>query len=88
LSLLVALDPVPPVTFDLGLSGWVPTLQMSVYVRRLPAPGPIKVRMHANDVSGERIDETAFAWDSKGRLVAQAMQFAAVRVPKGPENAV
>lgn len=25
LSLLVALDPVPPVSFDLGLSGWVPT---------------------------------------------------------------
>jgi YD repeat-containing protein len=28
------------------------------------------------------MDETAFAWDSKGRLVAQATQFAAVRIPK------
>ncbi|TCO62386.1 thioesterase family protein [Actinocrispum wychmicini] len=80
-SLLVALDPVPPVTFDLGLAGWVPTLQMTAYIRRLPAPGPVKVHMHANDLTGNRLDETAMAWDSKGRLVAQAIQFAGVRVP-------
>lgn len=80
LSLLVALDPVPPVTFDLGMPGWVPTLQMSAYIRRLPAPGPVKVAMHANDLTGNRIDETALAWDSKGRLVGQATQFAGVRV--------
>jgi hypothetical protein len=82
LSLLVALDPVPPITFDLGLSGWVPTLQMSAYIRRMPAPGSVKVAMHANDITANRMDETAFAWDSKGRLVAQATQFAAVRIPR------
>jgi hypothetical protein len=82
LSLLVALDPVPPITFDLGIRGWVPTLQLSAYIRRLPAPGSVKVRMHANDITANRMDETAFAWDSKGRLVAQATQFAAVRIPR------
>jgi hypothetical protein len=82
LSLLVALDPVPPISFDLGVPGWAPTLQMSAYLRRLPAPGPVKVRMHANDVTGNRMDETALAWDSKGRLVAQATQLAAVRLPR------
>lgn len=81
LSLLVALDPVPPVSYDLGLTGWVPTVQFSAYLRRLPAPGPVRVRMHANDVGGDRMDEAAFAWDGKGRLVAQAIQIAAVRVP-------
>ncbi|NUP02951.1 MAG: thioesterase family protein [Nonomuraea sp.] len=81
LSLLVALDPVPPVSFDLGLSGWVPTIQLSAYVRRLPAPGPIRVRLTATDVGGDRMDEVAHVWDSKGRLVAQATQLAAVRVP-------
>ncbi len=81
LALLVALDPVPPVTYDLGLTGWVPTLQLSAYIRRLPAPGPIRFRMHAADVTGGRIDETAHIWDAKGRLVAQATQFAAVRHP-------
>lgn len=82
LSLLVALDPVPPVSFELGAPGWAPTLQMSAYIRRLPAPGPVRIRMHANDVTNNRMDEAAFAWDSSGRVVAQANQFAAVRVPR------
>lgn len=81
LSLLVALDPVPPVTFDLGLPGWMPTIQLSAYIRRLPAPGPIRVKLQATDVGGDRIDQVAHVWDDKGRLVAQATQLAAVRLP-------
>lgn len=82
LSLLVALDPAPPVSFDLGVPGWAPTLQMTAYIRRLPAPGSVGVRMHANELGGNRMDEAAFAWDSSGRLVAQATQYAAIRIPK------
>lgn len=82
LSLLVALDPVPPVSFDLGLSGWVPTLQLTAYIRRLPAPGPVRVRMAATDVGNDRMDEVAHVWDSKDRLVGQATQLAAVRIPR------
>nr|CTQ95819.1 TesB-like acyl-CoA thioesterase 3 [Kibdelosporangium sp. MJ126-NF4] len=82
LSLLVALDPVPPVSMELGMFGWAPTLQFSAYIRRLPAPGPLRVRLDANDISDNRMDETAFAWDSSGRLVGQASQFAAVRLPR------
>ncbi len=81
LSLLVALDPVPPISYDLGISGWAPTIQFTAYVRRLPAPGPVRVSMRALDVTGDRMDEVAHAWDSKGRLVAQATQLAAVRTP-------
>ncbi|WP_188192285.1 thioesterase family protein [Nonomuraea sp. SYSU D8015] len=81
LSLLVALDPVPPVSYDLGVPGWVPTIQLTAYVRRLPAPGPVRVRLSATDVGGERMDEVAHVWDAKGRLVAQATQLAAVRLP-------
>ncbi|MFI7702380.1 thioesterase family protein [Nonomuraea sp. NPDC049480] len=81
LSLLVALDPVPPVSYDLGLPGWVPTIQLSAYIRRLPVPGPIRVRLSATDVGGERMDEVAHIWDAKGRLVGQATQLAAVRLP-------
>ncbi|MCE7006849.1 thioesterase family protein [Kibdelosporangium philippinense] len=83
LSLLVALDPVPPVSFELGAPGWAPTLQMSAYIRRLPAPGSVQVQLNASDVTNNRMDEAAFAWDSSGRVVAQANQFAAVRVPRG-----
>ncbi|MFI6504633.1 thioesterase family protein [Nonomuraea typhae] len=81
LSLLVALDPVPPVTFDLGVPGWMPTIQLSAYIRRLPAPGPVRVRLTATDVGGDRIDQVAHVWDDKGRLVAQSTQLAAVRLP-------
>ncbi|MFD1048035.1 hypothetical protein ACFQ1S_22090 [Kibdelosporangium lantanae] len=63
--------------------GWVPTLQMSAYIRRLPAPGSVKVRMTGGDITGNRLDETALAWDGKDRLVAQAVQFAGVRMPRG-----
>jgi hypothetical protein len=81
-SLLVALDAAPPVSFDLGSPGWAPTIQFSAYVRRLPVAGPIRFHVHANDVGGGRMDEIAYAWDAKGRLVAQATQIAAVRPPR------
>ncbi|WP_020666737.1 thioesterase family protein [Amycolatopsis nigrescens] len=81
LSLLVALDPVPPVSYQLGLPGWAPTVQLSAYLRALPAPGPVRVRMTATEVTGDRMDEVAHVWDATGRLVAQATQLAGVRLP-------
>src|SRR5438105_4640319 len=36
-SLLFAVDAFPPATFDIDFSGWVPTLELTVYVRALPA---------------------------------------------------
>ncbi|WP_239117144.1 thioesterase family protein [Planotetraspora phitsanulokensis] len=81
LSLLVALDPVPSVGFDLDLPGWAPTIQMSAYIRRVPAPGPLRVRTQAADVTNGRLDETVYAWDGEDRLVGQATQLAAVRMP-------
>ncbi|MFI6326287.1 thioesterase family protein [Nonomuraea sp. NPDC050556] len=82
LSLLVALDPVPPVSYDLGLPGWVPTISLTAYIRRLPVPGSVRVSMSAADVTAGRMDETTSIWDAKGRLVAQATQLAAVRLPQ------
>ncbi|GAA4532727.1 MULTISPECIES: thioesterase family protein [Nonomuraea] len=81
LSLLLALDPVPPASYDLGLPGWAPTIQLTAHVLRLPAPGPVKVRLSVTEVGGGRMDETAMVWDSRDRLVAQATQLAAIRVP-------
>lgn len=81
LSLLIALDPVPPASYDLGLPGWAPTIQLTAHVLRLPAPGPVKVRLSVTEVGGGRMDETAMVWDAAGRLVARATQLAAVRIP-------
>lgn len=79
LSVLVALDMVPPVSLVLGLPGWAPTITLTAYLRRRPAPGPLRVTMHATDITAGRMDETAQAWDAGGNLVAQATQLAAVR---------
>jgi Thioesterase-like superfamily len=79
-SLLFAVDAFPPATFDLEFSGWVPTLELTVYVRALPAPGPVRVLQRAQLIDGGRLDETCFVWDITGRLVAQGTQLAGIRL--------
>ncbi|HEX3793595.1 MAG TPA: thioesterase family protein [Acidimicrobiales bacterium] len=81
LSLLYFADAIPPATFPIGSSGWVPTLQMSVYVRARPAPGWLGVRFTAHVVAGGMVDETCTLWDSRGYVVAQATQLARLRFP-------
>lgn len=79
-SLLFAVDALPPATFDIELTGWVPTLQLSAYVRGIPAPGPVRVLQRAHLIGDHRVDEACFVWDSTGRLVAQATQLAGIRL--------
>lgn len=81
LSLLYFADALPPATFELGSSGWVPTLQLTVYVRAIPSPGPLRARQRARLVEGGLCDEVCEIWDRRGRLVAQATQLARVRFP-------
>lgn len=89
LSLVLVADALPPATFELGLSGWVPTLHYSVFVRAHPAPGPLLVRQSARVVSagigsGARsatVDETCDVWDAGGHLVATGHQLAMLRLP-------
>jgi acyl-coenzyme A thioesterase PaaI-like protein len=87
LSLLFAADALPPASLTVTPSGWVPTLELSVYVRAVPAPGPLRVRQRARlieQVPGDRsavMDETCDVWDARGRLVCQATQLASIRFP-------
>ncbi len=83
-SLLFALDVLPPATFDLASTGWVPTLELTTYVRALPAPGPLRVQQRARLVEADLVDEVCYVWDSRGRLVAQATQLAGIRVGDVP----
>lgn len=85
LALLFVADVLPPVTMDLGAMGWMPTLQLTVYVRAIPAPGPLTVRHHARLIEAGLMDEVCEIWDVEGRLVAQSTQLAAARLPEsGP----
>ena len=79
LGLLYFLDCFPPATFDIGPSGWVPTLSLTAYLRARPVPGPLRARQVAQVVRDGRVDEVCEIWDAADRLVGQATQLAAVR---------
>lgn len=81
ISLLLAVDAIPPATFEVVITGWVPTLTLTAYVRAVPAPGPLLVRFRVGQIVDGRVDEYCEVWDSRGRLVAQSSQLAAIRLP-------
>jgi len=76
LALLMVVDALPPVTFDLGMPGWAPTLELTAHVRAKPAPGWAIVRHYTRTVAGGLFEEDCEVWDSTGRLVAQSRQLA------------
>ncbi|WP_031523277.1 thioesterase family protein [Streptomyces sp. NRRL F-5123] len=76
LSLLLAVDALPPTAFDLGLAGWVPTVELTVHLRAAPAPGPVRVAISTRNLAGGLLEEDAEVWDSQDRLVAQSRQLA------------
>lgn len=80
LMLLLAVDALPPVTFDLGLPGWAPTLELTAHVRAKPVPGWLRVVHSTRNYAGGFLEEDAEVWDSSGRLVAQSRQLA--RAPR------
>ncbi|MEP9381526.1 thioesterase family protein [Nocardioides sp. KR10-350] len=82
LSLLQVVDALPPVTFDLGMPGWAPTLELTAHIRHLPEPGWLKVHHTTRNLAGGMFEEDCEVWDSAGRLVAQSRQLARVPRPR------
>lgn len=78
LLLPLVVDAFPPIAWDLGVSGWVPTLELTVHVRARPAPGWLRVEITSANLAGGFVEEDAEVWDSADRLVAQARQLAKV----------
>ncbi|WP_405388494.1 thioesterase family protein [Streptomyces sp. NBC_01102] len=81
LSLLLTVDALPPTSFELGLKGWTPTIELTTHIRCRPAPGPLRVSITTRNLAGGFLEEDADVWDSAGRLVAQSRQLA--RAPRG-----
>ena len=81
LALLQVVDALPPTSFDLGLASWAPTVELTVYLRGLPAPGWLACVVRGQLWQGGWFDEEAEVWDPAGRLVAQSRQFAGARPP-------
>ncbi|MGI8762095.1 MAG: thioesterase family protein [Jatrophihabitantaceae bacterium] len=75
LALPALVDMATPPVLDLGeLSST--TIELSVHVRGVPAPGWLACRSSTRHVIDGYHEEDFEAWDSTGRLVAQARQLA------------
>jgi acyl-CoA thioesterase len=80
LACLLMADAFPPAVFGLlGMVGWVPTIELTVHVRRRPAPGWLLGCFWSHDLSDGRVIEDGALWDATGQLVVQSRQLALVR---------
>ncbi len=81
LALLAILltDMSAPVVFNLGSGqGWCPTVQMTVFLRRRPAPGWFRIKSTTVSVGTNAFDEDHVVVDSTGAVVAQSRQLALI----------
>jgi len=80
-SLLFASDGLPPATFPLGSSGWVPTLQLTSYVHQPPVGEWLRARQWCVVITDGVVEERCELFDARDQLVATSSQLAMVRFP-------
>ena len=68
-------DALPPAVFEV-LDGaiWVPTIELTVHVRAIPAPGWLRVRVGTRFLMNGYLEEDGELWDETDTLVAQSRQ--------------
>jgi acyl-CoA thioesterase len=77
IGLLFVADAFAPALFNTGLPvAWVPTLELTVHVRGVPAAGPLQCVFRSRFIHGGLLEEDGEVWDATGRLVAQSRQLA------------
>lgn len=80
LSMIVFADAFPPSVFGrLGAVGWVPTIELTVHVRRRPVAGWILGRFTTVDLQDGRLVEDGTLWDESGAVVAHSRQLGLLR---------
>lgn len=85
MALTLFADAFPPPLFSkVGYIGWVPTIELTVHVRRRPVEGWIRGHFRTSDASGNRTIEDAWLWDESGALVAVARQVGLVLSAQPP----
>ena len=83
IGLLLVADAFPPPIFNTPLPvAWVPTVELTVHVRGVPEPGPLRCWFRSRFVHDGLLDEEGEIWDSTGKLVAQSRQLALLRAPR------
>jgi len=67
-----------PVPYAVGRRGWAPTVQLTAYLRGLPADGWLRVVCTTTEIGQDWFDEDHTVVDSAGRIVVQTRQLALV----------
>jgi len=67
-----------PVTFAVDRTGWAPTIQLTAFLRALPADGWLRIIATCMEIGHDWFDEDHIVVDHLGRLVVQARQLAMV----------
>ena len=75
---LMAGDMSMPVAFAVGRRGWAPTVQLTAYLRGLPADGWLRVMATTTQIGQDWFDEDHLVVDCEGRLIVQTRQLALV----------
>jgi acyl-CoA thioesterase len=73
-------DAAPPVVLELGAPGST-TIELTVHLRRRPAPGWLACRVSTRHLINGMHEEDMDVWDSEGHFVAQSRQLALVTAP-------
>ena len=71
-------DVSAPVTFGVNRFGWAPTVQLTAYLRGLPADGWLRVMCTTTEIGQEWFDEDHVVVDCEGRIIVQSRQLALV----------
>ncbi|MCW2690019.1 MAG: diacylglycerol kinase catalytic subunit [Mycobacterium sp.] len=71
-------DVSAPVSFAVGRTGWAPTVQLTAYLRGLPADGWLRVICTTVQIGQDWFDEDHTVVDCEGRIVVQTRQLAMV----------
>lgn len=75
MALPLLADAFPPAIFSrYGRVGWVPTVELTVQVRHVPAPGWVAGTFVCDDLADGRMVETGTLWDESGLAVARSRQ--------------
>jgi acyl-coenzyme A thioesterase PaaI-like protein len=75
-SLLYAVDALPPPTLNTDVNAMVATVELTAHVRARPRPGPVWIASRARLIDHLCADTVCDIWDAGGRLVAHATQLA------------
>jgi len=83
-SILLIADSFPPAIFSSqGMVAWVPTIELSVNIRKIPTTDWLKCSFRTRFITCGLLEEDGEIWDQKDELIAISRQIAQFRAPAG-----